>query len=64
MMTLIGLAKTVAYVYSGAVTFGLEGTPFYWELATLMPDEAHLRRGEKNPSDGMIVKGESYQNGG
>lgn len=36
MMTLIGLAITVAYVYSAAVTFGLEGDPFYWELATLI----------------------------
>jgi len=36
MMTLIGLAISVAYVYSAAVTFGLEGTPFYWELATLI----------------------------
>jgi Cu2+-exporting ATPase len=36
MMTLIGLAITVAYTYSAAVTFGLEGTPFYWELATLI----------------------------
>lgn len=36
MMTLIGLAITVAYVYSAAVTFGLKGTPFYWELATLI----------------------------
>ncbi|MFW5689964.1 MAG: HAD-IC family P-type ATPase [Spirochaetota bacterium] len=36
MMTLIGLAITVAYVYSAAVTFGLEGSPFYWELATLI----------------------------
>jgi len=36
MMTLIGLAITVAYVYSAAVTFGLDGTPFYWELATLI----------------------------
>ncbi|GAB1483577.1 heavy metal translocating P-type ATPase [Treponema sp.] len=112
MMTLIGLAITVAYVYSGAVTFGLDGTPFYWELATLiaimlaghwiemasilgassaleklatlMPDEAHLRKGdkvtdvplsdvkkddvliikpgEKIPSDGVVVKGESYIN--
>jgi len=35
-MTLIGLANTVAYVYSAAVTFGLEGSPFYWELATLI----------------------------
>ncbi len=36
VLTLIGLAISVAYVYSGAVTFGLEGTPFYWELATLI----------------------------
>lgn len=36
MMTLIGLAITVAYAYSVAVTFGLEGSPFYWELATLI----------------------------
>ena len=36
MMTLIALAITVAYVYSAAVTFGLEGSPFYWELATLI----------------------------
>ena len=110
MMTLIGLAITVAYVYSGAVTFGLEGNPFYWELATLiaimlaghwiemssilgassaleklaklMPSEAHRKKGddvedvplseiqkgdvlvikpgEKIPSDGIVVKGESY----
>jgi Cu2+-exporting ATPase len=110
MMTLIGLAITVAYVYSAAVTFGLEGSPFYWELATLiaimlaghwiemasvlsassaleklaqlMPNEAHRRSGdsiedvplsqvqkgdvlvikpgEKIPSDGVVVKGESY----
>lgn len=36
MMTLIGVAVSVAYVYSGAVTFGLEGKPFFWELATLV----------------------------
>ncbi len=36
MMTLIGMAITVAYGYSAAVTFGLQGTPFYWELATLI----------------------------
>jgi len=74
MMTLIGLAVSVAYLYSAAVTFGLEGSPFYWELATLiaimlaghwiemssvlsassaleelaqlMPDEAHRKRGD------------------
>jgi len=36
MMTLIGFAVSLAYIYSAAVTFGLEGTPFYWELATLI----------------------------
>lgn len=36
MMTLIALAITVAFVYSLAVTLGLEGEPFYWELATLV----------------------------
>lgn len=35
MMTLIALATTVAFVYSVAVTFGLPGMDFYWELATL-----------------------------
>lgn len=36
MMTLIALAITVAYGYSVAVTFGLEGEGFYWELVTLI----------------------------
>lgn len=36
MMTLISIAITTAYVYSSAVVFGLEGTPFFWELATLI----------------------------
>jgi Cu2+-exporting ATPase len=36
MMTLIGAAISVAYVYSAGVTFGLEGKPFFWELATLV----------------------------
>ncbi len=36
MMTLIGLAVTVAYVYSSAVVFGLQGKVFFWELATLI----------------------------
>ncbi len=36
MMTLIALAVTVAYVYSSAVTFGLSGSVFFWELATLI----------------------------
>lgn len=36
MMTLIALAISVAFVYSLAVTLGLPGVPFYWELATLI----------------------------
>ncbi|QQK76148.1 copper-translocating P-type ATPase [Salicibibacter cibarius] len=36
MMTLIGFAITVAYVYSAATVFGLEGMDFFWELATLV----------------------------
>lgn len=36
MMTLIALAISVAYVYSAAVTFGLSGTVFFWETATLI----------------------------
>lgn len=36
MMTLISLAISVAYVYSSAVTFGLVGEMFFWELATLI----------------------------
>ncbi len=36
MMTLISLAISVAYLYSLAVSLGLDGEPFYWELATLL----------------------------
>jgi Cu2+-exporting ATPase len=37
MMTLIGLAISVAFVYSLAVSVGLlQGMPLYWELATLV----------------------------
>jgi len=36
MMTLISLAISVAYFYSSAVTFGLAGSVFFWELATLI----------------------------
>ena len=36
MMTLIGLAITVAYIYSSSVVFGLEGKMFFWELASLI----------------------------
>jgi len=73
MMTLIAVAISVAYFYSAAVVFGLEGKFFFWELATLidimllghwiemrsvlgasnaleklaqlMPDEAHIIKG-------------------
>lgn len=36
MMTLIAMAITVAYLYSTATVFGLEGNDFFWELATLI----------------------------
>ncbi len=36
MMFLIGFAITVAYVYSVAIAFGLQGMDFFWELATLI----------------------------
>jgi Cu2+-exporting ATPase len=113
MMTLIGLALSVAYFYSSAVVFGLEGKLFFWELVTLidimllghwiemksvmgaskaleklaklLPSEAHklfpggktkdiplseikkrdrvlVRPGEKIPTDGEVVEGESSVN--
>jgi hypothetical protein len=40
MMTLIGLAISVAFVFGLAVTFGLPGTDLWWELAKLLPDTA------------------------
>src|SRR5699024_8882029 len=36
MMTLIGLAITIAYAYSMLVVFGWEGHNLFWELATLV----------------------------
>jgi P-type Cu2+ transporter len=36
MMTLIALAITVSFIYSVAVTLGLQGDSFYMELATLV----------------------------
>jgi len=36
MMTLIALAITVAYGYSGVVVFFIPGKIFFWELATLI----------------------------
>ncbi len=36
MMFLIGFAISVAYIYSVATVFGLQGMDFFWELATLI----------------------------
>jgi copper-(or silver)-translocating P-type ATPase len=36
MMFLIGFAISVAYIYSVAIVFGLEGMDFFWELTTLI----------------------------
>ena len=36
MMFLIGFAITIAYAYSVAIVFGLQGMDFFWELATLI----------------------------
>ncbi len=36
MMTLVGLAISVAFLYSAAVVFGVRGTVFFWETATLI----------------------------
>ena len=36
MMTLIGFAISVAYIYSVATVFGLDGMDFFWELSTLI----------------------------
>lgn len=36
MMTLIAVAITVAYAYSSAVAFSLQGKMFFWELVTLI----------------------------
>jgi len=36
MMTLIAVAITTAYLYSMATVLGLQGTDFFWELATLI----------------------------
>jgi Cu2+-exporting ATPase len=36
MMTLVAIAISVAFFYSVAVVFGLQGMDFFWELATLI----------------------------
>lgn len=112
MMTLITMAISVAYLYSTATVFGLEGNDFFWEFETLidimflghwiemrsvlsasnalqkwaesMPNTAHLfkengiediniselnsedkiliKHWEKIPTNGVIIKGNSYLN--
>jgi len=112
MMTLIGMAISVAFFYSAGTVFLVKGKDFFWELATLidvmllghwieaksvlgasraledlvriMPTTAHLiedgeildvkvsqlkassivlvRPGEKIPSDGIVIEGESSVN--
>jgi Cu2+-exporting ATPase len=36
MMTLIAVAISAAYIYSGCVVFGLPGKIFFWEIVTLI----------------------------
>ncbi len=36
MMTLVGIAISIAYIYSSVVVFGIRGEIFFWELATLI----------------------------
>jgi Cu2+-exporting ATPase len=36
MMTLIGLAITIGYIYSLSIVFGLKGEIFFWEIVTLI----------------------------
>lgn len=36
MMTLVAVAISVAFIYSVAIVFGLQGMDFFWELATLI----------------------------
>ncbi len=36
MMSLVAIAISVAFIYSVAIAFGLEGMDFFWELATLI----------------------------
>ena len=113
MMTLISIAISTAYFYSSAVSFGLTGKLFFWELVTLIdimllghwiemrsvmgaskaleelakliPGSAHkidengnivdvptkelvkgdiilVKPGEKIPTDGKVIKGESSVN--
>jgi len=77
MMTLIGVAITVAFGYSSATTFGLEGKKFFWELATLIDimllghwiemksvmgaSKSLQKLVEMMPSEAHLVKGDDTQ---
>lgn len=77
MMTLIAIAITVAWAYSTAVVFGLEGKVFYWELVTLIDimllghwlemrsvmgaSKALEKLAELMPSEAHIVDGDDIQ---
>ena len=37
----VAVAIATAYVHSSAVVFGLTGKMFFWELARLLPSDAH-----------------------
>jgi Cu2+-exporting ATPase len=75
MMTLIAVAITVAWGYSSATTFGVEGSTFFWELATLIDimllghwiemksvmgaSKSLQKLVEMIPSEAHLVKGEN-----
>jgi len=77
MMTLIAVAITVAWGYSSATTFGVEGSTFFWELATLIDimllghwiemksvlgaSRSLQKLVELMPSEAHLVKGESTE---
>src|SRR5207253_1781058 len=61
MMTLVALAITVAYAYSTLVVFGLPGSVFFWETATLIDIMllGHwIEKGKGDPVIGGAVNGE------
>ena len=79
MMTLISLAITVAFIYSWAVSLGLTGMDFWWELATLITimvlghwlemksiEQAHNALGELAkllPDTAELLQGDAAKNG-
>src|SRR3546814_791973 len=62
MMTLVAIAISVAYFYSTAVVFGLQGMDFFWELATLIVIMllGHWLRSEENTSELQSLMRNSY----